>query len=557
MFLAISVISFLSLISYVYLEWLPFEVRSMAFAIGLMAFMLVAYRKPSTVNLAQPVKAPQAPTAQAGAPSQSVPQAAPRAAQTAQTSLPSGKPIVPRGTLKWLMMEEIELINNMFRAHKIFAKAFFAPTATIPLPHLVTRTSFIAYRLDVKPGQKIDKIEKVLLELSEAITDLRKRSGYMQGRKPDGSKRTKILVRYRNFPPALEVPHYDPEALTWQHASFALPPETALLGRVYDFGSAEDCRLNFKRAPHWLIAGMSGYGKSTLMRLILTGLVLNNAPGRMKLMLIDLKNSDLWLFEKLPHAMGYAQSQAEARPLFDKLVAELEARKKTRNSPYRIVVAIDELAQIKEKDIRAQLTLLILQGREYEINIIGGTQEPSAEAIGSEINNGFQARVVTRVASADTAAFITKTAGSGAEQISEEGDFLILLPGGEIERMKVFDLSREDNKRLIAKADSLYGLDIPVDTAGYKPDISVDMTGYKPDISSGYAISTQEKVVFPLDKVEPLTDAQKEALIELSKLPEFQYQGKPSVRRLTIHVFGSRDPKRDRHVADALFENEE
>lgn len=553
LFLTISVMAAWAGVSFVYLPW-KFEFQSMVCAVGYLAFMLVACPKRPVIKAPVQGGATTKASGQPGVFPQNA-QTTPVSPSPVSAAGPQRKrPTATAGSLRELMYAEIALINDMFKAHKIIARVNYAPSRTIPIPWMVAETSFIAYRVEIQPGQKLTKVDGVTDELSEALTDLRrtKIKGYEE----------KCIVRLRSFPLSLEVPHPDPKALTWQHARLdSLAPNTMLLGRIYDFGKAKDCKINLAETYHVLIAGMSGWGKSTLMRLALTSLVMNNRPDKLKIMLIDLKNADLWLFAKLPHSMGYVSDEAGAGALLATLEKELEQRKAARYSPYRIVVAIDELARIKDETIRAKLVLLMHQGREFDVNVIGGTQEPSAKEIGSEVNNAFQARIITRVASQDAAYFITKVAGSGAEQLIQKGAFLVITAGGEIERMKGFDLSREDNRGLIAQVQPRYVADIVPDTATYTPDTRTDMgryeAGISPDMNKSTRVEYENRVHianvrFPVEFRGFLTNEEQEEIRYLATLDDFRTSGEVSMSKLVPYVFGSRDPKRTALVRKAL-----
>lgn len=57
--------------------------------------------------------------------------------------------------------------------------------------------------------------------------------------------------------------------------------------------------------PHLLIAGGTGSGKSVLIKLLLTDMVLTNTPQDLRLILVDPKmGNELQIFNELPHVMG-------------------------------------------------------------------------------------------------------------------------------------------------------------------------------------------------------------------------------------------------------------
>lgn len=349
------------------------------------------------------------------------------------------KPAADRGTLEHLMFSEIEAINRTLEAHRIDARAYFLPTKNEPTPYIAT-PSFFAYKLVRKPGQKIDAITKLNLELSAAITDCRNRIGIAGN----------YLVRISEFPTAIETPRPNPLPLVYgvQH----LPPMVASIGRVYDFDGAHDVKINLATDFHALFAGMSGYGKSNAMRVGLTSLIQSNPGDRIKFLLADLKGKDLGIFADLPNVLGYTNTAAGADKMISKAIEMMEMRQGMKTYPYRLVFAIDELAEVS-KDMRPQISRLLNLGRDMEINVWGGTQYPTAKEIGENIPQGFTIRLVTRVAESISARFVAGVPGSAAEQIETPGDFL-LVRSGRVSRLRTFELSRSENARLIGQVEA-------------------------------------------------------------------------------------------------------
>jgi DNA segregation ATPase FtsK/SpoIIIE, S-DNA-T family len=117
--------------------------------------------------------------------------------------------------------------------------------------------------------------------------------------------------------------------------------------------------------PHLLIGGHTGSGKSVFLRQLLTGLLLELGPDRLRLALVDLKGgTELNLFERLPHLMApVAREQMSCLELFEMVTRELYRRQALLDSagledigrwnavhpdealPY-ILVVVDEVAEL-------------------------------------------------------------------------------------------------------------------------------------------------------------------------------------------------------------------
>jgi S-DNA-T family DNA segregation ATPase FtsK/SpoIIIE len=83
-------------------------------------------------------------------------------------------------------------------------------------------------------------------------------------------------------------------------------------------------------APHTLIAGSTGSGKSVLMQNILLSIACTNTPAQARILLIDPKlGVDYFAFEGLPHLLeGVIDNQQAAISALNQLVVEMDRRYK-------------------------------------------------------------------------------------------------------------------------------------------------------------------------------------------------------------------------------------
>lgn len=102
-----------------------------------------------------------------------------------------------------------------------------------------------------------------------------------------------------------------------QEREICITPYTDQLGRIhlgfnkkFVLGLREDNNepVYFdlqKDGQHLLIGGITGSGKSVLLKLLLTDMALTNSPQELRLILVDpKKGSEMRVFGKLPHVMG-------------------------------------------------------------------------------------------------------------------------------------------------------------------------------------------------------------------------------------------------------------
>jgi S-DNA-T family DNA segregation ATPase FtsK/SpoIIIE len=218
----------------------------------------------------------------------------------------------------------------------------------------------------------------------------------------------------------------------------AIPPHTAVLGLDQE-GVPLLLRLPSPNVAHVLIAGTTGSGKTALARSIVMSLALRNRQRSLQLVLIDPKGRGFLPFEGLPHLLEPVVTRVdEALPLLQRLVAEMEQRDAEGRSEPRLVVALDELAdlvQVGGREVEVVLTRLTQRGREAGVHLVACTQKPTAAVIGGLVKSNFPVRIVGSVPSPEDAKVATGIAGTGAERLLGQGDFLVVAQG-QVTRMQ-------------------------------------------------------------------------------------------------------------------------
>jgi len=213
---------------------------------------------------------------------------------------------------------------------------------------------------------------------------------------------------------------------------------------------------DLRRAPHLMIAGTTGSGKSVLLNAILTSLIYKSTPNELKFIMIDPKMLELSIYEDIPHllhpvvtepikaaaALKWAVAEMESRYklLSDEGVRDIETHNKNiemENSedkwdrwlPY-IVIVIDELADlmmVAPSEIKESVTRLSQKARAAGIHLIVATQRPSADIVAGLLKANFPTRISFHVSSKIDSRIILDT--GGAESLLGKGDMLFLKPG--------------------------------------------------------------------------------------------------------------------------------
>lgn len=225
-------------------------------------------------------------------------------------------------------------------------------------------------------------------------------------------------------------------------------PGTALLGMTSD-GVPLLLRLGTADVPHVLIAGTTGSGKSQAARAILASLALYQPARKVQLLLVDPKGSDFLCFRDLPHLVcPIVQTAADARARFEWLADEMTRRQADGMKRPRIIVLLDELADLLMQGgsaVEELVTRLVQRGRSAGICLIGCTQKPTAGVLGTLVKANFPVRLVGKVTSAQEALIAAGVSRSGAEMLGGRGDFY-LIANGEKTRVQIAQLSADDER---------------------------------------------------------------------------------------------------------------
>ena len=114
----------------------------------------------------------------------------------------------------------------------------------------------------------------------------------------------------------------------WRPGTAEWGNQNILIGIRENDGSQLFLSPGRKHAPHTLIAGSTGSGKSVLMQNIILGIAATNTPEQARILLIDPKKGvDYFAFEDLPHLDGgIIDNQETASRRLSELVAEMDRR---------------------------------------------------------------------------------------------------------------------------------------------------------------------------------------------------------------------------------------
>jgi len=218
--------------------------------------------------------------------------------------------------------------------------------------------------------------------------------------------------------------------------------------------------LDLSKAPHLMIGGTTGSGKSVFMNVLISTLIKQNTSDDLQLVLIDPKRTEFSNFSDEKHLVGGVITETEDADItLEWAVEEMERRykqlqraklktiqdyrKNYLDMPY-IIIVIDELADLMlsgdlKANIEKKIVRLAQKARAVGIHLVVATQRPSVDVITGLIKANFPSRVSFMVSSSTDSRVILDEVG--AEKLMGNGDLLLMNPRNQgLERLQGYYL---------------------------------------------------------------------------------------------------------------------
>ena len=339
------------------------------------------------------------------------------------------------------------------------------------------------FELDLAPGVKASKVTNISRDLARSMSMASVRvvevipgKPYIGIEVPNSAREMVRLIELLKTP-AFE----DPAGLL----SMAMGKDISGNPVITDLG----------KAPHMLVAGTTGSGKSVAVNSMILSMLLKYTPDQLRLILIDPKQLELANYNDIPHlltpvvtdmkdavsALNWCVNEMERRY---KLMSFLKIRKLSdynrkveeaiangedlidptwkasdsvvgerapRLAPLpSIVIVADEFADMimqVGKKAEEMITRLAQKSRAAGIHLLLATQRPSVDVITGLIKANIPTRVALRVNSKIDSRTILDA--GGAEDLLGHGDMLFLGPGKiEPERVHGAFISDDEVNRI-------------------------------------------------------------------------------------------------------------
>ena len=254
------------------------------------------------------------------------------------------------------------------------------------------------------------------------------------------------------------------ESATWRESRAAIP---ILLGRDI---AGSVYLTDLSKAPHLLIAGSTGSGKSVCMNTLIMSLLFRFSPDELKLIMVDPKVVELEMYRPIPHLITPVVNDPKKVPLALRWgVNEMErrymvlAKVKAKNlaafnsrppDPQPVIddygevvppklpiliIIIDELADIMmtdaKSDVETSICRIAQKGRAAGVHLVIATQSPRKEVVTGLIKANIPTKIAFRVSNGMDSRVILDAVG--AEKLLGNGDMLFNPPGAaNLERIQ-------------------------------------------------------------------------------------------------------------------------
>lgn len=234
--------------------------------------------------------------------------------------------------------------------------------------------------------------------------------------------------------------------------------------------------VDLARAPHMLVAGTTGSGKSVFLNAVVVSLMHQLSTDELELVIVDPKQMEFHFYNELPYLRNQRvyTNPEEAIELLEHIrtvdmperIEKIKAsgskdilsynEKNPDNKMKYLVVVIDEYsalvnaATMQGKKVRdsfeKNLCSLVFMARSFGIHVIVATQYPTANYVTSALKANLPFRVSFKLPTHTESQTVLDR--SGAEDLLGKGDML-MLTDSDVLRMQGFFISEQEVKNYV------------------------------------------------------------------------------------------------------------
>ncbi|WP_350370983.1 FtsK/SpoIIIE domain-containing protein (plasmid) [Bacillus cereus] len=223
------------------------------------------------------------------------------------------------------------------------------------------------------------------------------------------------------------------------------------------FGNMITYDMIASNTPHLLIAGETGSGKSSMVRVVLSTLIQYMSPDKLHLYLGDLKNSEFHFLRRVKHVKEVCMEEIEMKIMLQKVWKEIRERRKLmeeyevdhideynklnpdNQKPY-ILLAIDEVVMLQdEKECMSIVEKISAVGRALGVFLMLSMQRPDAKVLDGKLKLNMTVRMGFKY---DSTINSNIMGTPGSERLEQSGQMILKLNGLKKVQSPFLELSK-------------------------------------------------------------------------------------------------------------------
>lgn len=223
------------------------------------------------------------------------------------------------------------------------------------------------------------------------------------------------------------------------------------------FGNMITYDMVDSNTPHLLIAGETGSGKSSMVRVVLSTLIQYMSHDKLHLYLGDLKNSEFHFLRRVKHVKEVCMEEIEMKIMLQKVWREIRERRKLmgeyevghideynkmnpdNQKPY-ILLAIDEVAMLQdEKECMTTVEKISAVGRSLGVFLMLSMQRPDAKVLDGKLKLNMTVRMGFKC---DSTINSNIMGTPGSEHLEQSGQMILKLNGLKKVQAPYLELSK-------------------------------------------------------------------------------------------------------------------
>ncbi|MEH7754784.1 FtsK/SpoIIIE domain-containing protein [Bacillus toyonensis] len=223
------------------------------------------------------------------------------------------------------------------------------------------------------------------------------------------------------------------------------------------FGNMITYDMVNSNTPHLLIAGETGSGKSSMVRVVLSTLIQSMSPDKLHLYLGDLKNSEFHFLRRVKHVKEVCMEEIKMKIMLQKVWEEISERRKLmeeyevdhideynklnpdNQKPY-LLLAIDEVAMLQdEKECMSTIEKISAVGRALGFFLMLSMQRPDAKVLDGKLKLNMTVRMGFKC---DSTINSNIMGTPGSEHLKQSGQMILKLNGLKKVQAPYLELSK-------------------------------------------------------------------------------------------------------------------